>query len=182
MNPLQKRLLAALIGAGITAGSAFTAINVTVPSEGYRSKVYADPVGLPTVCWGHMDKSLKLGQTFSEEQCIALFAQDWKKHQEAVDKLVKVPYISEWERGALTDFTFNVGVGNFQSSTLLKLINNGDHDAACDQLSRWVYANGKKLPGLVTRRELDYKYCMGQIPYEVQQQYKQYLKDYKLTK
>lgn len=178
MNEFQKKVLAALMGAGISVGSALTAINVTIPSEGYRNVVYADPVGLPTVCIGHMDKSLKLGQKFSEDQCIDMFAKDWKKHQDALDKLVKVPYISEWERGALTDFTFNVGVGSVASSTLIRLLNQGDHDAACDQLSRWVYANGKKLKGLVTRRDLDYKYCMGEIPYDVQQAYTKYLEYY----
>lgn len=178
MDSFQKKVTAALVAGGVSIPSAFVAVFHTVPSEGYRDKVYADPVGLPTVCIGHMDRKLKLGQKFSEEECIQMFAQDWVKHQKELDKVVRVPYKSEWQRGALVDFTFNVGIANVQSSTLLKLLNMSEHDAACDQLSRWVYANGKKLPGLVTRREVDYKYCMGEIPYNVQQEYKQYLKDY----
>lgn len=182
MNSFQKKIVTALVAGGISVPSAFVAVFHTVPSEGVVKEVYADPVGLPTVCIGHMDKSLKMGQKFSEDQCIAMFAQDWKKHQDELDSMVKVPYKSEWQRGALTDFTFNVGKANVKSSTLIRLMNMGDHDAACDQLSRWVYANGKKLPGLVTRREIDYKYCMGEIPYNVQQEYKQYLQSQKENK
>lgn len=178
MNSIRQKLIAAFLTAGIGASGAFVAYDLTLPSEGLEQKVYIDPVGLPTVCVGHMDKSLKKGETFSIEDCMAMFAADWKKHQSQLDSVVKVPYKSEWQREALTDFTFNVGIGNVKSSTLIKLVNQGRHKAACEQLSKWVKAGGKTLKGLVTRRATTMPYCMGELPYDKQKAYEEFKRDY----
>ena len=61
MNSIRQKLIASFLAAGISATGAFVAYDLTLPSEGLEQKVYIDPVGLPTVCVGHMDKSLKLG-------------------------------------------------------------------------------------------------------------------------
>ena len=60
--------------------------------------------------------------------------------------------VSDNEFGALASFAFNLGAGNLRSSTLLKKLNAGDRAGAADQFTRWVYADGKMLPGLVKRR------------------------------
>ncbi len=52
------------------------------------------------------------------------------------------------------------GAGNFQTSTLLRKINQGDQKGACDQLRRWTYAKGKQWKGLVTRREIEREVCL----------------------
>jgi lysozyme len=64
---------------------------------------------------------------------------------------------SEPERrlAAIVDFTFNLGAGRLQASTLRRQINQRDWPAAASELSRWVYGGGKVLPGLVTRREAE---------------------------
>ena len=178
MNSIRQKLIAAFLTAGIGASGAFVAYDLTLPSEGLEQKVYIDPVGLPTVCVGHMDKALKLGQTFTIEQCMNMFAKDWKKHQKQLDSVVKVPYKSEWQREALTDFTFNLGIGHVKSSTLLKLVNQGRHKEACEQLTRWVYAGGKKLGGLVKRRDKTMPYCLGELTPEKQEDYRQFLELY----
>ncbi|HIE9296302.1 TPA: glycoside hydrolase family protein, partial [Klebsiella variicola subsp. variicola] len=49
---------------------------------------------------------------------------------------------------------------NFQTSTLLRKINQGDPKAACDQLRRWTYAKGKQWKGLITRREIEREVCL----------------------
>jgi lysozyme len=56
---------------------------------------------------------------------------------------------------SLVSFVFNLGVGNFRTSTLLKKINAGDDDGAAQELVRWIHAGGKALPGLVRRREAE---------------------------
>jgi len=140
--------------------------------------VYLDPVNLPTVCVGRMDKSLKLGQTFTLDECMEMFAEDWKKHQDQLDKIVKVPYKSDWQQQALTDFTFNVGIGNVQSSTLIRLLNQEKHVEACQQLSRWVKAGGKTLKGLVTRRKNTMPYCLGELSWDKQKAYEQFKREY----
>lgn len=77
---------------------------------------------------------------------------------------------------ALTDFTFNLGIGAVKSSTLIKKLNSGDHVDACQQLSRWVKARvrGKlvTLRGLVIRRDKTLPYCLGELSYDKQQAYK----------
>ena len=108
-----------------------------------------------------------------------IFASDWKKHLKQTDSVVKVEYASEWQRQALNDFTFNLGIGNVRSSTLIKLVNQGKHRQACEQLTRWVYAGGKVLKGLVTRRDKTMPYCLGELSPEKQEDYKQFLKEWK---
>lgn len=175
---IRGKLIAAFIAAGVTAASSFVAYDLTLPSEGFKNKVYSDPVGLPTVCVGHMDKNLRLGQSFSDEDCLNLFAKDWVKHQKQLDSLVKVAYASEWQRAALTDFTFNVGIGNVRSSTLIKLLNQGRHEEACIQLLRWNKAGGRVLRGLVIRRENTLPYCLGKVSADKQKSYEEFIKEW----
>ena len=87
---------------------------------------------------------------------------------------MKVDYKSEWQQQALTDFTFNLGIGSVQSSTLLKLLNQGKHVEACQQLTRWVKAGGKTLAGLVKRRDKEMPYCLGDLPWDKQKAYNEF--------
>ena len=177
-NAIRKKLIAAFVAAGVTASSAFVAYDLTLPSESLQQRVYLDPVGLPTVCVGRMDKSLRLGQRFSLDECLSMFAEDWIKHEKQLDSVVKAPYASEWQKAALTDFTFNVGIGNVKSSTLIKLLNQGKHREACMQLLRWTRAGGSVLRGLVIRRDKTLPYCLGEIPYDKEKAYKEFMEDY----
>jgi lysozyme len=166
---LKGRIFAALIAAGVTGPSAYVATQLTVPSEGVMTHLHLDPVGKPTTCIGHLVKKNEVAkQNYTIDECIAQFAKDWKEAEDAVDRYVKVPFRSEWMKGALTDFTFNKGAGNFASSTMLKDLNNGNYDRTCRRLTDWVYGtvNGKKvkLKGLEVRASKQYKYCMGEIP------------------
>lgn len=182
MNKLKQKLIAAFITAGLSAPVAFFVYDVTVPSEGVELQVYLDPVNLPTVCVGRMDKKLKLGQSFTLDECMKMLAEDWKKHQYQLDRVVKVPYKSVWQQQALIDFTFNLGIGNVQSSTLIKLLNQGKHAEACQQLSRWIKAGGKTLAGLVKRRDKEFSYCLGELPWDKQKAYEEFEKEYEAIK
>ena len=182
MNKLKQKLIAAFITAGLSAPAAFFVYDVTVPSEGVELQVYLDPVSLPTVCVGRMDKKMKLGQKFTLDECMQMFAEDWKKHQKQLDSVVKVPYKSEWQREALTDFTFNLGIGNVQSSTLLSLVNQNKHTEACRQLTRWVKGKVKgkmvTLKGLVTRRDKTMPYCLGELSWDKQKAFEEFEREY----
>lgn len=168
-SSIKGRVFAALVVAGVSIPSAFVATNLTLPSEGFLTHTHADPVGLQTACIGHLTKK---GETAKKEytiqECIDLFVKDWKEHQAFLSKVVKVPYRSEWMKGALEDFTFNKGIGNVASSSLLVALNNKNYDLACLKLTDWVYGTvaGKKvkLKGLEIRASEEYKYCMGDIP------------------
>lgn len=176
---LRKKLIVAFVAAGLPATAAYVGMDLTAPSEGLVLSPYSDPVGLTTLCIGHLaTKKDIVKDKYTEEECMNIFAQDYKKHRAELDSVVKVPYASEWEREALTDFTFNNGIGNVKSSTLLSLVNQGKHKEACQQLVRWVFAKGKKLKGLVTRRDNTMPYCLGELSYDKQKDFEAFQKEY----
>lgn len=179
---VKQKLIAAFLAVGLSSSAAFVAYDLTLHSEGLHQEVYLDPVGVPTVCIGRMDKSLKKGQSFTLEQCMEMFASDWKKHQVQLDSVVKVDYASEWQKEALTDFTFNLGIGNVRSSTLIRLLNEKRHREACQQLTRWVKAGGKTLKGLVIRRNNTMSYCLGELSWDKQKAFEAFEIEYEKTR
>lgn len=118
--------------------------------EGYRSKAYLDTGGVPTIGYGHT-RGVQMGQECTPEIAEAWLEADLDEAEKAVSRLVKVP-LTDNQYAALVSFTFNLGVARLQSSTLLKKLNAGDYAGAQGQFGRWVFDNGKELPGLVKRR------------------------------
>lgn len=175
----RKKLIVAFIAAGLSAPAAYVGYDLTLPSEGLVLAPYSDPVGLTTYCVGHLaTKKDVLKKSYTEEECMTILAQDFKKHQTETDKMVDGKYASEWQRGALTDMTFNNGAGLIAPSTMISLVKQGKHVEACDQLIRWVYAKGKKLGGLVKRRDKTMPYCLGELSYDKQKDYADFLREY----
>jgi len=121
-----------------------------------RLKAYLCPAGVPTIGWGST-RGVAMGMVITEQQADARLVSDLATAENAIEKHVKVP-LTQNQFDALVSFVFNVGVKNFQPSTLLKLLNSGKYDAAADQLQRWCHAKDPKsgkvgvLPGLVKRR------------------------------
>jgi len=120
---------------------------------------YYDPVGLPTIGYGHLLSRtawapLNQFPAISIAQAEALLRADLMKAAGAVMRMVKVR-LNANQIAALIDFVFNAGAGNFEISTLRRVINRGDFAAVPGQLMRWVYAKGIKLPGLVKRRRAE---------------------------
>lgn len=99
------------------------------------------------------------GKTYTEAECKALLNKDLATVARQINPYIKVD-IPETTRGALYSFVYNVGAGNFRTSTLLRKINQGDIKGACDQLRRWTYAGGKQWKGLMTRREIEREVCL----------------------
>ncbi|MBJ9325803.1 lysozyme [Citrobacter amalonaticus] len=161
MSPaLRNSVLAAVGGGAITIASAL----ITGPTgndglEGVRYKPYWDVVGIQTVCYGHTGKDIMLGKTYTEAECKALLNKDLNTVARQINPYIKVP-IPETTRGALYSFVYNVGAGNFKTSTLLYKINQGDIKGACEQLRRWNKAGGVVWKGLVTRREIEREVCL----------------------
>ncbi len=104
-------------------------------------------------------KDIMLGKKYTEAECRALLSKDLNTVARQINPYIQKP-IPETMRGALYSFAYNVGAGNFQTSTLLRKINQGDQKGACDQLRRWTYAKGKQWKGLVTRREIEREVCL----------------------
>lgn len=103
----------------------------------------------------------KAGMAVSDVVIDILFAEDLAAFERGVEEAVKVP-LSEDQFAALVAFSFNVGLGAFRTSTLLKLLNRGDYQGAADQLPRWNKSGGKVLNGLVKRRASERALFLGQ--------------------
>lgn len=146
----------AIVGSAVllSAAAGFVTIH-----EGIVLSTYKDPVGVTTACVGHVSPELRMGMVFTKEDCDTFLKQDLNHAISVIDRSVKVKIEPE-TKIALASFVFNVGEGNFRRSTLLKKLNSGDIIGACNQLPRWVYAKGKKLSGLVKRREEERKLCL----------------------
>ena len=124
---------------------------LTEKSEGFVPTAYQDPVGVWTIGYGHTGPDVTPGLTITLAQAQQLLQQDTVSAASCVNNCVTV-VLNQNQFDALVDFTFNLGPKALYSSTLLKDVNLGDFDSAAQQFGRWVYAGGKVLPGLVTRR------------------------------
>lgn len=94
-----------------------------------------------------------MGQRWTPEQCQQQLADDLVKHADAL-QCINQP-LSDGQKAALISMSFNVGQRNLCQSTLVKKLNAGDYAGAAAEFDRWVYAGGKKLPGLVKRRAIE---------------------------
>lgn len=127
-------------------------------AEGYRSKAYLCPAGRYTCGYGHTKGVTR------KTVCDAVKAERWLREDlQPVENFVNAIHNvnTQGKFDAIVDFAFNLGLGNLRSSTLLKLIQSGAPDErVCKELRKWVYAGGRVLSGLVTRREWEAKRWM----------------------
>lgn len=131
-------------------------LNFIKSFEGFSPVVYLCPAGKRTIAYGHVVKKQERFDRITEPQGEAILSQDAKFAEEAINKYVKVP-LSPNQYDALCSFVYNVGGGNFRTSTLLRNLNLGDYQAASQEFKKWVKVGGKKLNGLETRREEERK-------------------------
>lgn len=119
--------------------------------EGYRSKAYRCPAGVWTCGYGHT-KGVTAHTTCDKAKAEAWLREDLSPVEAFCNAIKNVDTQGKYD--AVVDFAFNVGLGNLRQSTLLKRIQAGATDKeVCAELRKWVYANGRKLDGLVKRRE-----------------------------
>ena len=123
-------------------------------SDPDRAFPYVCPAGFWTIGYGHLCVAKHLPITM--EQGEAYLAADMADALRAT--LRYCPVLAAEPDGrlaAIVDFTFNLGAGRLQASTLRRRVNQRDWSSAATELRRWVYGGGVVLPGLVTRREAE---------------------------
>ncbi len=127
-------------------------IDIIKRFEGFSSTVYFCPAGYPTIGYGHVVLDHEdFSNGVSKRQAETLLKKDAQIAERAVLRLITVP-LTDGQFDALVSFTYNLGGGALQRSTLRRVINRGDHYDVPWQLMRWVWAGGKKLNGLIRRR------------------------------
>lgn len=123
--------------------------------EGLRLKPYYDPVGIPTVCYGHTGPDVKMGTTYTVAQCDRILIQDLSKHRAGIERCITAPLTAN-QRDAVVSFAFNLGVTKTCKSTLVRKLNRRDYIGAADEFPKWDKArvNGRlvALRGLTKRR------------------------------
>jgi lysozyme len=127
-----------------------TGLAHTAAWEGTKLVAYQDQAGVWTLGNGHT-AGVKQGDTCTPEQATAWLQEDTLYAATAVNRLVTVE-LTQGEFDALVDFVFNLGVGNFTNSTLLKDLNAGNYAAASAQIPRWDLCAGQVNQGLLNRR------------------------------
>ena len=123
--------------------------------EGLYLKAYLCPAGIPTIGIGTTvypsGMQVQKGHTCTEDEAEAFLEHELLQVEKQLKALVKVS-LNDNQKHALMSFIYNVGSGNFQKSTMLKLLNDGDYVGASFQFERWNKAAGKVWPGLIRRR------------------------------
>jgi lysozyme len=130
--------------------------------EGFSARLYNDPAGHCTIGFGHLVHRGPINGTeppefkrgITRERGLEILRQDAKSAADAIARLVRTP-LNTHQRDALISFTFNLGAGALETSTLLRLLNGGDYTSVPEQLNRWTKAGGRQLPGLVARRKAE---------------------------
>jgi len=128
--------------------------------EGLRLKSYKDEGGVWTIGYGSTKDpftgaKVTEGMAISQEMALAWLRQDVKTRMDAIKKLIKVP-VNANQLAALTSLAYNIGLGAFQGSTLLKLLNQrAPVNQVADQFLRWNRIAGKVSAGLTNRRKLE---------------------------
>ena len=123
--------------------------------EGFRGTAYRDAVGVWTIGYGHTSMAGKPEVTpkliISRAAAEEILRRDVEKFASGVAELVRVD-LGDQQYSALVSFAYNVGLGNFKSSSVLTAVNRSDFEAVPRRLGLWTKAGGKVLPGLVKRR------------------------------
>ncbi|MDM1247376.1 lysozyme [Acinetobacter sp. R933-2] len=153
LNVVVDRLSPKIIQTTSTSG-----IDLICSFEGLHLNAYDDGVGVWTIGYGTTvinGVEVKKGDTCTLEQAKSYMASDLKKFEAAVNKVTVA--LSHNQFDALVSLTYNIGIGTFADSTLLKKLNAGDYKGAAAQFGVWVKAGGKQMKGLVNRRAIERK-------------------------
>ena len=141
-----------------------TAIELAKRFEGFERKVkrgteitaipYICPAGFWTIGYGHLCDAAH--PPITEGAAEIYLTRDLQTALVATLRYCPVLVTEpEGRLAAIVDFTFNLGAGRLQTSTLRRRVNQRDWPAAGTELRRWVYGGGKVLPGLVARRSAE---------------------------
>jgi len=125
--------------------------------EGFSPTIYICPGGWPTIGYGHVVREPERDQYkagIDKDIGAALLQSDIVVSERAVLRLIQVP-LEDGQFDALVSFTFNLGAGALQRSTLRRKVNREEHGAVPAEFRRWVWAGGRRLSGLVRRREAE---------------------------
>ncbi|WP_343639043.1 lysozyme [Roseateles sp.] len=142
-----------------TASAAVLALAapVVMTFEGLRTDPYRDPVGILTVCYGETHAPMR---RYSPAECQDMLAASLAQHWQQIAACVPAD-APDRVKAASASFAYNVGPAAFCGSSMSRKLLARDYAGGCAELSRWTYAGGQQLPGLVKRRAAERALCEG---------------------
>lgn len=130
--------------------------------EGFKPEPYICAGGYLTIGYGHKLLPSDRYSKISEEKAEIILKKDLLRSERAVLKYINNS-LSDNQFAALVSFTFNLGGAALQRSILRQKINYDLYKEASKEFKKWVYAGGKKLPGLVKRRRAEKKLFLSEL-------------------
>lgn len=127
--------------------------NFIADHESFSSKRYKDGLGY-SIGFGHKLHPNENLDKISLKQAIILLENDVILTHKVIHQYVKV-ILTDEQKIAVSSFIYNVGRSAFINSTLLKELNNGNYNKVEKEFTKWIYSNGKKLNGLINRRNIE---------------------------
>lgn len=139
--------------------------NLIKEAEGLRLDAYRCPAGVPTIGWGHT-KGVRMGQHITVQMAEDMLVEDIGPIERLLNGL-RINFRQE-QFDALVSWIFNLGAGNFKSSTMYKrILENANDEEITDQLIKWTYSGKQQLPGLMKRRVAEANLFIGYDRYKV---------------
>jgi len=127
--------------------------NLIKKFEGCELEAYKCAAGVWTIGYGHIKTAVE-GKVITQEEADNLLVEEIIEYEDYVRAAVKVP-LKQYQFDALVSWTFNLGNGNLNASTMLKVLNREEYEGVPAQMARWNKAGGKVLEGLIRRREAE---------------------------
>jgi lysozyme len=140
------------------AGWGAIAVTLIAGFEGLYTYAYRDVVGVKTVCYGHIE-NVKMGDHYTPEQCKQMLLDDLPRYDACVQKAIHVR-MPDHRHAAILSFTYNVGCGALQKSSVARKLNQGDVQGGCHALLLYNKAGGRVIKGLDNRRHAELKECL----------------------
>lgn len=147
--------------AGAISAVGLLAVQQVGGFEGLRLAAYRDVIGVWTICYGET-AGVKPGQKFSKQSCDNLLVSSLIKHEQGIRKCLQGEGDALPVKVYVADLSlaYNIGVGAFCRSTVVRLQNSHQVRASCDAFMKFVKAGGKTVKGLVIRRKQERDLCV----------------------
>lgn len=129
--------------------------------EGEKLEAYKCPAGVWTISVG-VTQGVKEGMRITKAQSDAMFARALCPREDKLTRILRGIPTTQDQFDAMLSLAYNIGIGAFEKSTLLRLHKNAEYEAAADEFLKWDKAGGKVLDGLLHRRSTERKLYIGQ--------------------
>lgn len=157
-KPMANSRLRKIGGAFTIAGA--LAVGLVGGWEGMKTVAYRDIVGVPTVCFGET-RGVEMGDRYTVEECQVMLGDALMEFEAGIRRCLTNPdAIPEKSYVAFLSLSYNIGVGAFCSSTVVRRANAGNIEGACEAIVMWNRAGGKVVQGLVNRRADERRICL----------------------